>query len=211
MKASLLKISNSLNLESTIFKFDNKNINEYVNDAINNMNSIVLDYSFIPTFTLSKLTSEYSKAVLSGDGADELFGGYEWYRAIKYHNLLPKSVKNFLFQLIKGMPLKNKNNGYLTFYQKVNLFFKYFSDDPYVQILIWQSPYSQFKDSDINELKNEISNYINNKETLSQNLRNVDLNNYLYTNILPKVDIASMANSLEVRPPFLDERMVQLQ
>ena len=58
------KISNSLNLESTIFKFDNKNINEYVNDAINNMNSIVLDYSFIPTFTLSKLTSEYSKAVI---------------------------------------------------------------------------------------------------------------------------------------------------
>jgi len=203
------KISNSLNLESTIFKFDNKNINEYVSDAINNMNSIVLDYSFIPTFTLSKLTSEYSKAVLSGDGADELFGGYEWYRAIKYYNLLPKSVKNFLFQLINGMSLKNKNNGYLTFYQKVNLFFKYFSDDPYVQILIWQSPYSQFKDSDINELKNEISNYINKKETLSQNLRNIDLNNYLYTNILPKVDIASMANSLEVRPPFLDERIVQ--
>jgi asparagine synthase (glutamine-hydrolysing) len=203
------KISNSLNLESTIFKFDNKNINEYVSDAINNMNSIVLDYSFIPTFTLSKLTSEYSKAVLSGDGADELFGGYEWYRAIKYYNLLPKSVKNFLFQLINGMSLKNKNNGYLTFYQKVNLFFKYFSDDPYVQILIWQSPYSQFKDSDINELKKEISNYINKKETLSQNLRNIDLNNYLYTNILPKVDIASMANSLEVRPPFLDERIVQ--
>ena len=89
------------------------------------------------------------------------------------------------------------------------MFFKYFSDDPYVQILIWQSPYSQFKDSDINELKNEISNYINKKETLSQNLRNIDLNNYLYTNILPKVDIASMANSLEVRPPFLDERIVQ--
>lgn len=203
------KISNTLNLESTIFKFDNKNINEYVSDAINNMNSIVLDYSFIPTFTLSKLTSEYSKAVLSGDGADELFGGYEWYRAIKYYNLLPISVKNFLFQLINGMSFKNKNNGYLTFYQKVNLFFKYFSDDPYVQILIWQSPYSQFKDSDINELKNEISNYINKKETLSQNLRNIDLNNYLYTNILPKVDIASMANSLEVRPPFLDERIVQ--
>lgn len=203
------KISSSLNLESTIFKFDNKNINEYVSDAINNMNSIVLDYSFIPTFILSKLTSEYSKAVLSGDGADELFGGYEWYRAIKYYNLLPKSIKNFIFQLIKGMSFKNKNNGYLTFYQKVNLFFKYFSDDPYVQILIWQSPYSQFKDSDINELKNEISNYINKKETLSQNLRNIDLNNYLYTNILPKVDIASMANSLEVRPPFLDERMVQ--
>lgn len=203
------KISNSLNLESTIFKFDNKNINEYVNVAINNMNSIVLDYSFIPTFTLSKLTSEYSKAVLSGDGADELFGGYEWYRAMKYYNLLPKSVKNFLFQLINGLSFKNESNGYLTFYHKVNLFFKYLTDDPYVQMLIWQSPYSQFKDSDINELKKEINNYINKKETLSHNLRNVDLNNYLYTNILPKVDIASMANSLEVRPPFLDERIVQ--
>ena len=62
---------------------------------------------------------------MSGDGADELFGGYEWYRAIKYYNLLPKSVKNFLFQLIKGMPLKNKNNGYLTL-SKVNLFLSIF-------------------------------------------------------------------------------------
>ena len=83
------KIAENLSLSSMIFNFKDKNINEHVNEAIINMNSLVLDYSFVPTYLLSKKTSEYTKAVISGDGADELFGGYEWYRGlstlINYH------------------------------------------------------------------------------------------------------------------------------
>lgn len=203
------KISNDLNLDSVIFSFDNKNINSYVNEAVHNMNSLVLDYSFVPTFILSKLTSDYSKAVLSGDGADELFGGYEWYRAIKYYNFLPLSIKKLLFNLIDEITLNGKQGGYLTNFDKLKLFFKYISADPYVQMLIWQSPYNNFQKKDLDYLKKELKSYIESKNSINENLREIDLNNYLYTNILPKVDVASMANSLEVRPPFLDERIIQ--
>ena len=44
------------------------------------MNNVVLDSSFVPTYYLCKNTAKHTKAVISGDGADELFGGYEWYR-----------------------------------------------------------------------------------------------------------------------------------
>ena len=74
--------SNILGLEPTIFTIDNDNIPELVNEALDNMNSLVLDPSFVPTFFFCKNTAEYTKAVISGDGADEVFGGYEWYRAI---------------------------------------------------------------------------------------------------------------------------------
>ena len=86
-KNLIMRVSDELNLNSKIFTFDNKNINNYVNEAIENMNSLVLDYSFVPTYLLSKKTSQFTKAVISGDGADELFGGYEWYRAVRFFNI----------------------------------------------------------------------------------------------------------------------------
>ena len=76
-------------------------------------------------------------------------------------------------------------------------------------MLIWQSPYNNFQKKDLDYLKKELKSYIESKNSINENLREIDLNNYLYTNILPKVDVASMANSLEVRPPFLDERIIQ--
>ena len=47
-------IAKTLNLESVIFKFDKSRVNEYVEEALNNMNNLVIDYSFVPTYLLSK-------------------------------------------------------------------------------------------------------------------------------------------------------------
>ncbi len=202
------KIAENLSLSSMIFNFNDKNINEHVNEAITNMNSLVLDYSFVPTYLLSKKTSEYTKAVISGDGADELFGGYEWYRGIKYFNKLPYHLLKFVKKLTKYLRIKSLNGQYLTGAAKFEYFFKYLSDDPYIQMIIWQSVLQKFDEKRIQIISDEISKYIEDKNSLRDNLRAIDMNIYLYTNILPKVDIASMSNSLEVRPPYLDERVV---
>ena len=74
-------------------------------------------------------------------------------------------------------------------------------------MILWQSSYQNFDDEKLNKISNEIKNHISIENNKRNNYRNIDLNFYLYTNVLPKVDLASMANSLEVRPPYLDDRI----
>lgn len=74
-------------------------------------------------------------------------------------------------------------------------------------MLLWQSSYQNFDDEKLRIISNEVKKYISKNNKRINNYRNLDLNFYLYTNVLPKVDIASMSNSLEVRPPYLDERV----
>lgn len=205
---NIIKISDSLHLKSHIFSFSENNLHNYVNDAIRNMHSLVLDYSFVPTFLLSKEASKHTKAVLSGDGADELFGGYEWYRGLKYFNLLSFTTKKIIMASVNKIAFKQNRYSYLSLSKKINYFFKYMAEDPYVQMLVWQSPYQNFDEKKVDLISEGISKYINSNISLEENYRNLDLNYFLYTNVLPKVDIASMSNSLEVRPPYLDNRIV---
>ena len=205
---TIKKISSTLGLESKIFTFDDNLIDQYVSESINNMGSLVLDYSFVPIYLLSKHTSQYTKAVLSGDGADELFGGYEWYRGILYHQFLPFSIQKIIYRIIKNINITNKNVKYLSFTTKLQYFYKYLVNDPYVQMLIWQSSYQNFNNDSANIIAKEINHYLKNLDKKINPYREIDLNYFLRTNVLPKVDIASMAHGLEVRPPYLDFRII---
>ena len=208
-KNLIMRVSDELNLNSKIFTFDNKNINNYVNEAIENMNSLVLDYSFVPTYLLSKKTSQFTKAVISGDGADELFGGYEWYRAVRFFNILPPSLLQIFKKIFNTLLIPSSNGKYMDSFTKLNYFFKYISTDPYIQTIIWQSADKNFSESKVQLISENISQYISNDLSQRDNLRNIDLNIFLYSNVLPKIDTASMKNSLEIRPPFLDERIIK--
>ena len=201
--------SNILGLEPTIFTIDNDNIPELVNEALDNMNSLVLDPSFVPTFLLCKNTAKYTKAVISGDGADEVFGGYEWYRAINIKNYFPLSSSKVLTNFFQLISKNITSNSYLSISDKLNLFSKYLQKDPLAQIMIWQSPLISFNEEELKVIKNTI---IENYENILKNeVQNLDLNNYMHTNILPKIDIAGMANGLEIRPPYLDDRIIKFQ
>ncbi len=206
-RKNIENIAETLNLESVIFRFDKSKVDEYVEDALNNMNNLVIDYSFVPTYLLSKETSNYTKAVISGDGADEIFGGYEWYRGLLYFNSLPSSIKKIMSRVIESVLIKNKETKYLSYAEKIRYFFKYIASNPYVQMIIWQSSYQNFDDRKIQLITKEINKYTSTNLSNADNYRNIDLNLYLYTNVLPKVDTASMASSLEVRPPYLDDRI----
>ena len=59
---NIINISNSLQLKSHIFKFNENNLQNYVNDALSNMHSLVLDYSFVPTYLLSKESSKHTSS-----------------------------------------------------------------------------------------------------------------------------------------------------
>ena len=163
------------------------------------------DYSGFPTYIVSKLARKYVKVSLSGDGGDEIFGGYlihlNAYRIEILRKYLPKFLRNIIFKI-----LPNINKLYLVkkaFHLSIvepEEFFSSMKSELY-------SP-SIYKIWTQNKLKNTLKISKNN---LVEAIRLYDLLYYsLPDHFLVKVDRASMANSLEVRSPFLDYRLLEL-
>tara|TARA_B100000242_G_scaffold268576_1_gene218776 strand:+ start:7607 stop:9397 length:1791 start_codon:yes stop_codon:yes gene_type:complete len=196
-------ISNKLNFEHEHITFKQNEINETINEFLNLTSEPVGDPSIIPSYYLYKNVSKYSKAVLSGDGADEMFLGYDWHRAaIIQKNKYLKNIFNnsILKNLAKSM---TKRSDVLYKYFK---FFQTIDKDIYTQILFWQNINIDEDRQDL--IYEKFVNELNLHETnFYDSLKILDLTFYLSTNILPKADIGSMLNGLEVRPPYLDDRI----
>jgi asparagine synthase (glutamine-hydrolysing) len=169
------------------------------------------DSSAIPSYFISKEISQYVKVALSGDGGDELFGGYdlfEWYRKIIQFKKIPSTIRSFAnmglgmaqhFPLIKNASLPRKiRRGIRTSLLDTN------------EIPIALN--EMFESQQVEQLLNTtfdcplLKEYPKNVSEWSA-LRNImyyRLKHTLTANMLIKVDRMSMANSLEVRAPFLD-------
>ena len=162
--------------------------------------------SFIPTYLLTKKIKSFCKVVMGGDGADELFGGYYPYSRIDRFNLSKKPLlKNFYFEPQKIISkLENshlKGRGILINALKDiknihHSMLPWFSNQER-KILIGDEP------SFINQ-----SNQNFNTEDYLSNILLGDFSYYLPEEVLKKVDRSSMANSLEVRAPYLDSRII---
>ena len=163
------------------------------------------DHSVLPTFLVSKLTRQYVKAALGGDGGDELFGGYSHYQHLlrleSAKRLIPNVFRNTLLpNVLKKIPVGIKGRNYLA--QWVGNMNDGSLTDPYAlgQILNQQVA----KDQRIHpqKLAGEAVN------TLHSATRH-DFTHYLPDDILTKVDRMSMAHSLELRAPWLDRAVVE--
>lgn len=167
------------------------------------------DSSVIPTYLLSKITREKVTVSLSGDAGDEVFGGYDIYKAYKISKCIPPLVGKLIKFFIRLFPDSDKK---VDFVFKVKRFVRDLEKDAIERHFNWLAT---FTESERENLLGE--NCIKNRELLSfegsDTLRTIqlkDIHNYLAEDILKKVDIASMLNSLEVRVPFLDYRLVPL-
>ncbi len=172
------------------------------------------DSSLIPTFFVSKLAKKHVTVILSGDGGDELFGGYNWYSWVlflnKLKNIMGQStdyISRFAYFLPKNFRGKN-------FLSKLNLS----PAEQYMErISIFNSFESgklysnEFKQNlDLDAIKNKFIKRFNKIDgNLVDKMTLTDFHLYLPEDILTKVDRASMAVSLEVRVPWLDHRMVE--
>jgi asparagine synthase (glutamine-hydrolysing) len=162
------------------------------------------DSSLIPTFLVSKLTKKYVTVALGGDGGDELFGGYTTYQKIIQENTFLKNIPEFIFEIQKRVTANVFPVGY-----RGRSFLMGLSNDMNKRFntnRIFDAP-------SINKLinidycnKNKFVN--NNNSDFIFNATWNDYNNYLREDILVKVDRMSMANSLELRAPFLDPKII---
>ena len=180
------------------------------------------DSSFIPTFLLSQFTRQQVKVALGGDGGDELFAGYSTLQAHQlmsyYQKLIPKWLREHLAsRIIDYLPV-TFNNLSLDF--KLRRFLLGQSLVPLVRHHRWLGSFTprqvhHLLRSEWLTRENEVENLISYhggqsgaREMLNQVLY-CDMKLYLEGDILPKVDRASMANSLEVRVPFLNYRLLE--
>ena len=175
------------------------------------------DPSLIPTFLLCKMASRRVKVCLSGDGADELFAGYDPFRAIKpaalYGRIVPRSVHQLLRRSLGLLPVSFSNMS-LDF--KVNRTLRGLSYPAELWTALWMAPCDL---PDIRRLTGagELDEVFADALELHQKIRTLGrleqmllyfTNLYLRDDILTKVDRASMLNGLEVRSPFLDVELV---
>ena len=170
------------------------------------------DPSAVPTYYVTREASRDLKVCLSGDGGDELFGGYPqylWEPFERGFGALPRVVRRaFLKVPVALLPMHAKGHGWLQrlmadgavrYQQKIGVFS---SSERHA---LFRESYSSIVDDDAHILKE----YFNTTSDPMQSRQLADRNTYLPGDILAKVDRSSMAHSLEVRTPFLDHRIVE--
>lgn len=167
--------------------------------------------SAIALYFLARLASEQVKVVLSGEGADELFGGYHYYREpldFEKYMRLPQGVRNALGNIAQKLPAFHGKR-FLTRgrypiekrYIRCNYVFDHSEVDKLLSKNIpSKEPWTYTLDV-FDEVKNE--------DDITK-MQYADIRTWLVQDILVKADRMSMANSLELRVPFLDREMLKI-
>ena len=185
------------------------------------------DSSQIPTFLVSQLTKQHVKVAISGDGGDELFGGYNRYKmSEKFSSIfrfMPFTLRKTLASTIQSISPHNldKISRFIpildqptNFGDKIHkaadvLNTKNFSDIYYTLCSHWKNPTEIVLNSkEPGTLLTKFKPNINYLDT-QQQMMALDFLTYLPDDILVKVDRAAMASSLETRVPFLDHNLIE--
>ena len=207
-----IKTAEALNIELYTKKVS---ATEYMNaarEAIYFMDTPVADPSATMLYLLSGVASKHVKAVLSGEGADELFGGYPIYKevlSLEGLTRLPGSWRAKSLKLADKVPFDVKGKGFIK-RGCTELRHRYignafmFDEHEKQDLLPFYNECRHWKDS-VATLYDEIAHF----EYLNQ-MQSVDMNFWMTGDILMKADKMPMAHGLEVRVPFLDERVFKV-
>ena len=197
-----IDVNSSLDLASTI------------EEMVHFLDEPLADAGAVPVWYLSKLTSQHAKVALSGEGADELFGGYVTYRAdhlARRARHLPKMVLRQALSASRRIPVSDEKIG---FEYKLKRFLEGSLLSADIAHSHWNGAFSEAQQRQLLVSKNGTSvghlydSGMPEARGLSRYLA-FDQRYYLADDILQKVDRMSMAHSIEVRPPFLDHRIVE--
>jgi asparagine synthase (glutamine-hydrolysing) len=194
-------------------------------DVINILDDIILYYdepfgdsSAIPSYYVAKLAKKDVKVVLTGDCADELFGGYEKYLAEYYiskYRKVPKLIRSFFESCVRYCPVTPSTNRILRKIKKVVRNSKCSGFDLYYNMLCQgfddESRKSLLKPDlfeNIKDLYHRAWDELPDDCSFLQKEQIMDVKGVLEGDMFPKVERACMHNSLENRSPFIDKRVL---
>lgn len=223
---------NELKYARKIAKLFNTDHHEYIvkTDALEvlpkliwHFNEPFADSSAVPTYYISKMTRQKVTVALNGDGGDESFAGYERYVANKiaklYGNIPLGIFKDVIVFLAEKLPESTRKKSII---KNLKRFIKAANFSKEVRHTCWMSIFDNKMKSNLytQDLKNKLEG-INSYDFLMNTYKQsdtedfidstlfVDVMTYLPYDLLVKIDIASMANSLEARSPFLDHKLME--
>jgi asparagine synthase (glutamine-hydrolysing) len=182
------------------------------------------DFSIFPTYLVSKMARGHVTVCLSGDGGDELFAGYDAYRAHvfdrKFYHCFPKAVKQHIFNnLAKVLSPTEKKKGAINSYKRfiegtrlpkslLHARWMIFLQEMERKQLLSKEIQRDIETEDPYDFIHRHARITNGLDDITRT-GYVDVKTYLVDNILVKVDRMSMATSLEARVPYLDHRIVE--
>jgi asparagine synthase (glutamine-hydrolysing) len=217
-----IKVARHLRINHHQEMFDTSQMLEALPKVCEFLDEPLGDASLLPTFLLCRFCRENVTVALSGDGGDELFAGYYTYQAHKLAGIylkLPEILRRGILEpIINSLPVSDENFS-LDF--RAKRFIHGISTPPGIRHTLWMGSFSPEDKASlfIPEVQERLSShdpFALIKDYLIKAEANhplhailyLDAKLYLQDDLLVKVDRASMANSLEVRVPFLDHTFV---
>lgn len=215
-------VANKFQTNHTTFSLTNNDLYSHLFDILDYIDEPFADSSAIAVYILCKHTRKKATVALSGDGADEMFSGYNKhlaaYKASK-QNLVNTGMR-LAGPLLAKLP-KSRNSKTGNFFRQLDRYATGLNLTPQERYWRWCA---FAEESDATDLLTDTSNQQAGKET-SQEVKDIvfeklgtgktvgdtlfaDMHLVLQGDMLVKVDMMSMANSLEVRVPFLDHEVV---
>lgn len=176
------------------------------------MDEPLADPSAVALYFVSKTAAEHVKVSLSGEGADEFFGGYNIYRepfSLRPLTRLPKPLRKFMGAVASAVPFKIKGKNYIIRGSKDveerfigNAFL--FNEKDREKIL--KNPSGRYNHMELTKPYYDKVKHLDD----TTKMQYIDIHFWLIGDILLKADKMSMANSLEVRVPFLDKEVFEV-
>ncbi len=185
-------------------RIDEETLGEALRAVVRGVAEPIADPAILPTFLLARAAREHVKVILSGEGADELFGGYPTYighRLAPLYDALPSFVRRMLGNAVRRVPSSSRKVTFEFLLKK----FVTDAEKPWIERhLAWFGtglPASIYRSLPA-ELP-ELPRVPQDRDPLTGAML-LDYRSYLRDNLLVKVDRATMLSSVEARAPFLD-------
>ena len=203
-------LADKLNIENTSKKITEEEYLKAIPDIMYYLDEPSSDPAAVALYFVAKLASKDVKVVLSGEGADEFFGGYNCYRRdvdMAWYNKIPYCIRHFIALICKLLPEVRGVNFLLRRGQKLEDYYigvnRVFGDKEIKKVLlnknypraidITKKTYEEYKDED-DIIK----------------MQAIDIDFWLMKDILLKADKMTMASSIEGRVPFIDKEVFKV-
>ena len=210
--ASAKKFADDIGIKNISMMLGYKDYIKYLPKIIYHMDSPIGDPSIIPLYYICKEASKNYKVILSGEGSDEFFGGYNIYtedESLKMFNYIPKFIKNMIKTVAEHLPDNMIGKNFIlrgtTPIEK-----RYCGNANIFNNKEKEKIFNEYNASQNDlEITENLFNDVSNSDNITKR-QYIDINTWLVGDILTKADRMSMANSLEIRVPFVDKEVFKL-